>query len=408
MADLTIRAAMNDHLVVENLLVPSSVPRLHGARAPIDRLVADAHVARARPMLAELASGAGVPYLVDPETPFLQVEVAGDDPWAKLPYATAERLSPGTVAVHDLVAKAVEFQLEMGATTIIPPYFYASSPTDPWFLLSLHALDETAEYLRQNDVRLPVQPVLCAQLRSFGTHLAWPAGVDRFVERAKDSGASALALYFSPAGKGKDSYGKVRGLFDVSRHVKDSQIRTVAWRQGVYGAALVAAGLDGYECGMGTAEQSDVSARQSARKPKPDERRSGGGAPGIFLEPLGRSVPRAAGLALLGDLSMRPKVMCDGGEVCCSSPKVTIDRPREHAVRSRARFLATIAEQPATRWRLHHIAQEAKAAVTLATQANRVLDRVNTTKTRIGVQGLDALARVAAELSESAGHGRTA
>lgn len=408
MADLTIRAAMKDHLVVENLLVPSSVPRLHGVRPPIDRLVADAHVARARPTLAESSRGAGVPYLVDPETTFLQVEVARDDPWAKLPYATAERLAPAAVAVDRLVAEAVEFQLEMGATTIIPPYFYASSPTDPWFFLSLHALDETAEYLRQNSIRLPVEPVLCAQLRSFGNHVTWPVGVDRFVERARNSGASGVALYFSPAGNGKDGYGKVRSLFDVTRHMKDSHIRTIAWRQGIYGAALVAAGLDGYECGMGTAEQSDVTGRQFARKPKRNERRSGGGAPGIFIEPLGRSVPRAVGLALLGDPSMRPKVMCDGGDACCPSPTVTIDRPREHAVRSRARSLALIAAQPASRWRLHHVFQEATTATTVAAQANRVLDRVGATKARIGVQSLQALARVAAELSAGATGDRTA
>lgn len=388
---------MVDHLVVGDLLKPATVPRLVGRHTPIDVLVADAHVAEARPTLSESAQGAGVPFLVDPNTPLLQSVVAEDDRWAKLPFAQAAALRPGEVDTDELVARVVDFQLDKGATRIIPPYFYAANPTDPWFALSLRLIDETREYLSDNGVRLDVLAVLCAQLQSFGNHQQWGIGVDRFVERVKGADVASVALCLSPAGDGKDGYGKVRRLFDTARRVKASGLRAAAWRQGIYGPGLVAAGLDGYECGMGTGEQTNVSRQQSSRKPR-EKGHSGGGGPGIFIETLGRSVPRRVGQVLLGDTAMRPKVMCDD-EGCCASVSATLDKPREHAVRSRARLLAELSAQPASRWRLNHVAREAAFATTLAGQANRVLESEGSTE-RIKFDNLGALGQVAAELAQ--------
>ncbi len=406
MAELLIRAAMNDHLVVGDLLAPATGPRLARRRPPIEHLVADAHVAEARPTLSDAAQASGVPYLVDPNTPFLQTGVAEDDKWAQLPFALSDPVRPGGFDVDRLVADVVEFQLDKGATTIIPPYFYASSPADPWFVVSLRLIDETVEFLRTNDVRLSVLPVLCAQLQSFGNHLGWPAGVDRFAERVKGAGVASVALCFSPAGAGTDGYAKVRRLFDAARRVKDSGLRTVAWRQGIYGPGLVAAGLDGYECGIGTGEQANVARQQSSRKPRDDGGHGGGGGAGIFIETLGRSVPRRVGQALLGETAMRPKVMCDD-EGCCPTVRATLEKPREHAVRTRARLLAAVAEQPAARWRLNHVAREATLAATLAAQANSVLESEGI-KERIKARNLEALAQVASELAEGEAITRTA
>ena len=405
MAELLIRAAMNDHLVVGDLLAPATGPRLASRRPPISQLVADAHVAHARPTLSDFAQGAGVPYLVDPNTPFLQTAVAADDRWAQLPFAQAEPVAASDIDTVRLVAGVVEFQLDMGATTIIPPYFYASAPTDPWFLLSLSLVDQTTEYLRRGGIRLPVLPVLCAQLQSFGNHLNWPAGLDRFITRVRGAGGSSLALCFSPAGNGRDGYAKVRSIFDAARRAKASGLRIVAWRQGVYGPGLVAAGVDGYECGIGTGEQTNITRQQSSRRPRDDSAHGGGGS-GIFIETLGRSVSRRVGHILLGDTAMRPKVMCDD-EGCCSSVTATLDKPREHAVRTRSRLLKSLAEQPAERWRLNHISREATLATTLATQANRVLEAQGTID-RIHARNLEALAQVAGELAEGEATGRTA
>jgi len=405
MADLLIRAAMNDHVAVSDLLAVASGLRIATRRPPIDFASADAHVAQARPMLAELAQAAGVPYLVDPDTPFLQSGVAPDDRWAQLPFGRAEAVAVGDVDTRRLVEQAVDFQVALGATTVVPPYFYAASPSDPWFIASLSLLDETAEYLQRNRIRLPVLPILCGQLQSFGNSTTWAMGIDRFVDRVKDLGGSSIALCFSPSGAGQDGYGKLRRLFDSARRVKASGMRVVAWRQGVYGPALVAAGLDGYECGLGTAEQTNIARQQSSRQARDGESNGGGGA-GIFIETLGRSVPRRVGQILLGETSMRPKVMCDD-EACCSSVTATLDKPRHHAVRTRGRLLANLMEQPATRWRLNHIARDATAAMTIAAQANRVLEEQGA-KERVKARNLEALAQVAGELAESEARSRSA
>jgi hypothetical protein len=407
MADLLIRAAMNDHLVVGDLLAPVSTPHLvTSRRPPITQLVADAHVAEARPALSDHAQGAGVPYLVDPDTPFLQTAVAPDDRWAQLPFAQAEPVHVSDVEGAKLAAEVVEFQLEKGATAIIPAYFYAASPTDPWFLTSIRLLEETAGYLARQRIHLPILPVLCAQLQSFGNPAAWISGIDRFVDAVQACGGSSIALCFSPTGNGSDGYGKLHGLFDTARRVKTSGLHVVMWRQGVYGPALVAAGLDGYECGIATGEQTDIVRQQSSRKPREDGSHGGGGGAGIFVETLGRSVPRRVGQVLLGDTAMRPKVMCDD-ESCCSSVASTLDRPREHAVRSRYRLLRKLDEQPTMRWRLGHVAREATLAAALAVQANSVLERQGGLE-RIKFRNLEALAQVAAELAEGESRNRIA
>src|SRR5258707_13301441 len=104
MAELLIRAGMNDHLVVSNLLAPMTGPRLLGRGWPINRLGASAHVAQARPALALAAQGAGIPYLVDPEKPLLQTGVPATDRWAQLSFAQAGPLTADPVDITRIVA----------------------------------------------------------------------------------------------------------------------------------------------------------------------------------------------------------------------------------------------------------------------------------------------------------------
>lgn len=406
MAELLIRAAMNDHLVISDLLAAGRSPRLATRRPPISQLVADAHVAEARPQLAELAQGAGIPFLVDPNTPFLQSEVDPDDRWAQLPFGQSGALRVSDVDRDRLVAAVVDFQVDKNATIIIPPYFYGSSPNDPWFALSVRLIRQTVEYLDANDIRLPVLPIMCARLQSFGNELMWSAGLDRFVAAVNDLDMASMALCVSPAGDGKDGYGKVRRLFDTASRAKAGGLRVVAWHQGIYGPGLVAAGLDGYECGMGTGEQTNIARQQSSRRPRKGDSGGGGGGAGIYIETLGRSVPRRVGQILLGEIAMRPKVMCDD-EGCCRSVTDTLDKSRHHAVRTRARLLAQLTEQPHDRWRLNHIARDATAAVTVAKQANSLLERERA-KERIHTGSLEALAQVAGFLAEGEAGSRSA
>jgi hypothetical protein len=82
-----------------------------------------------------------------------------------------------------------------------------------------------------------------------------------------------------------------------------------------------------------------------------------------------------------------------------------LEHAREHAVRSRARELATLAALPARSWRLNHIATKTRAAVTLANQANRLLAEASE-PLRIHTTGLEALSQVSEELRKADSEGR--
>lgn len=409
MADLLVRASWGDHKVVSDLLAGATPIHLVGAKAmPIDQLVADAHVAEAKPVLAELAQSAGIPFLVDPLTPHLQSGVAPGDRWGRLPFARSKATPPGAVDVAGLVEQVVTFQLEKGATIVIPPYFYASSPEDPWFTLSLQAIGETAKFMEHNTIRLSVLPIVCGRLQSFGNSATWDQGVDQFVRWAHNNGATSAAILMSPAGETTDHYGKVRRLFDTARRMQASGLRVFAWRQGVYGPGLVAAGLAGYECGMGTGEKSDVAGQQARRRKArdPNVKQQGGPAPGVFLETLGRSVVPRVAETLFSNTAMRARIICDQ-ETCCAIPADTLNHPRHHAVRSRARFLMKLDSMSAPEFRLGQVSREAASAKIVAVQANGVLDGSGF-KDHIGSNYLEAIEQVCSDIARSIGRPRSA
>lgn len=90
------------------------------------------------------------------------------------------------------------------------------------------------------------------------------------------------------------------------------------------------------------------------------EPRRGGSPPMVYLEPLGRSVRRDVAEILLGDRSMRARLICDDERCCPHGINSMLDDARPHAVRSRARSLAELAEMPHRSWRLHQVAKEAR------------------------------------------------
>ncbi len=409
MADLLIRASWGDHKVVSDLLAGATPIRLVGAKAmPIDQLVADAHVAEAKPLLAELARSAGIPFLVDPLTPHLQSGVAPGDRWSRLPFARSKASRPGDLDVTGLVEQVVTFQLEQGATVVIPPYFYASSPEDPWFTLSLQAIGETTRFMEHNTIRLSMLPILCGRLQSFGNSAKWDQGIDQFVRWAQNNGSTTAAILMSPAGETTDHYGKVRRLFDTALRTQASGLRVFAWRQGIFGPGLVAAGLDGYECGMGSGEKSDVAGQQARRRKvrDPNIKQQGGPAPGVFLETLGRSfVPRVAE-ALFSNTAMRARIICDQ-ETCCAIPADTLNHPRHHAVRSRARLLTKLDSMSTPEFRLGQVSREAASAKAVAAQANGVLQGCGLND-HIELSYLESIEQVCGDIARSLGRARSA
>jgi hypothetical protein len=409
-AELIIRPSLNDHDAVADVLA-AGAPSMRG-RPLIDRLVVDAHTAPQRPQFAESAAAAGIPFLVDPLTYLLQIDVRAEDKWAALPFGRALAMTPTALESaterRDFVASVVDFQLEQGATAIIPPYVYSQSPSDPWFNTGLQLLSETVEYLDEQDVRLPLVPVFCGLLRGVARPEPLNDAAERFLSLARQAEPSMIAVCVSPAGAPTDGYAKVSDVFNTAMRFRGAGTRVIAWRQGVYGLPLVAAGLDGYETGMGTGEQTNIARSMTARKPaRPGQRpKRGGMSRGVFIEPLGRSVPQRVAQLLLGDVAMRPRVMCDD-ESCCPTVAATLDAPRQHSVRTRARMLQEVSAMPHRAWRVHQLARSSQDALTLATHANRLLAREGT-PARVGATNLASLHRVLDELARAIDETRTA
>lgn len=403
MLELLIRPSYGDHLALEDLLTPSL---LHRAR-PIDRVVLNAHDAARDDRLLDAARKSGAPLLVDPLTMLLQHNVDPDDVWVRqVPFGRAEALPASELAntfvLESVVSQAVEFQIECGATTIIPPYFYAEHPDSPAFAATLAAISLTARRMRTDGISLPLMPLLCAQLRGFAYGADWQRTLDRFAAAAIDVGPQALAAYLSPVGDGKESYAKMLHLHLAVRQLRAAGVPTIAWHQGAYGPALVAAGLDGYECGMGVGERSNVTAFLSARKPGAPGRSSGGfAASGIYIPALRRSVPAKVARTLLDDRRLRGRVVCDSSACCPQGAESMLrSKGRAHAVRSRARELSELAAMPSEAWRLNDIAKQAASSYVTASKANEVLARAGLTE-RINVEGYAALEQVAELLRTS-------
>jgi hypothetical protein len=399
MGELLIRASHNDHQVIGDLLAPGGAVAL---RSPIDKLVADAQTAVQRPSLAEAAHLAGVPYLIDPITPLLQLVTDPDDAWVKrVPFGTSEETSPTEFdarRTQELVEAVVEFQVANRATAIVAPYLYVASPEDPAFTASLRMLLATRSFMRQNDVNLPLIAVFCAGWQKFARPDAMAAGVDRFLANALDVDPQSLAMCLTPVGAASDSYAKVARVFAVAQRFARSGVPTAAWRQGTFGPGLVAAGLDGYETGAGTRERADVRDLMTRKKPKRDGKSRGGPTPQmVFLEGLGRSVTSDVARALLGDLDTRARLICDDESCCPFGVESMLDNRTRHTINARAQRMRDLNAMPHSAWRLHQIAKDAQQAVRTTKRAGMALHRVGIT-TKLDVRAQESLARIAEHL----------
>ena len=395
MSELLIRPSLGDHTVLADLLTPN----LFEQRRPISRLVVDAHHAVKRPALIENAQKSGTPLVIDPLTPLLQGDVDPNDSWVRLlPFGSAPRLRPEALEnrfmLEELIAKVVEFQVEHGATTIVPPYFYAPGPDTPAFAATIAAIAGTARRMRSDGIALPLMPILCARLQGMARRPGWDGALDRFTAAAIDVGPQAIAMYLSPVGDGGEGYSKLLDFFVVAQRLRTAGTPVIAWRQGIYGPALVAAGLDGYECGIGAGEQTNLSSSMGARKRR--KKGAAGYAPhGIYIQALGRSVAPPVARALLADRRLKGRLVCDSIDCCPRGVDSMLDpKGRRHAVRARARGLNELAVIPNASWRLNSIAKQAASAYVIGCKANEVLHATGA-KVRIKVDGYAALEQVA-------------
>jgi hypothetical protein len=406
MAELLIRPGHNDHVAIANLLIPEARATLASVRRPISRLVVDAHLALAYPQYREAAAEAGTPLIIDPRTDLLQVDSDPRISWRKLPYASDAAWGERIVNPFDLAAlveATVDFQVKHGASAIVSPYFYAKSPEDPAFSATLQALRMTVRHLRQVRINLPLIAVLAGSHRGFARTQTFNDGIDRFALAALDLGPQALAFALSPNGNGKDGQSKVVQLFTAAQRLKSTGATVLAWRQGFFGPALVAAGMDGYETGTGTGEKTDFSVMFGNVKPGSRDGGGGGSPWPVFFEALGRSLPGPTAQFLLEDQVARSLIVCRDERCCVHGPAsmVSKDNRRQHNIRTRAKALRDIEQMPHRSWRLHQIAKDAYANTVTTMKINKILDQKTGVSGKLPTTSHEALAHVAEILSRS-------
>lgn len=405
--DLFVRAGRRDNLVIEELAAPASAGVQLGRRVPFRGIVVDAPTAAAQPDLREAAEAAGLPFMVDPLTPLLQDVQPPDNSWAALPFAQADAMDVSDLASGDiqdeLIDRSVRFQIENGASVITPPYFYSQDPTDPWFRVQLSSNRRTAAYLADENITLPVAPVLAASVRKFGVQSAWSAGVDEFLGSIEDMNLRhvGLALSASRAQNG-DTEDRLSAYLSTVAHIA-ARTPVMAWRQGQYGLAAVAAGAMGYQTGPGTDERCDLTTFARTRRPKPAGAPSGFGTTRYIYTPLfGRSFPEKAGAAMLANRQLRASLVCIDSGCCPGGAASMVDEWRQHALRSRARQLDELRAMPDAAWRLNAIATQAERAATMARTANQVLEEAGV-RERVPERSFRSLATVAEAMRQNAG-----
>jgi hypothetical protein len=407
--ELLIRAARNDHTLIEKLCAPASAGLWSAPRLPMTAVVADATVAAERDQLRKTTTASGIPYLIDPVTPLLQDEQAGDHPWARLPFASPDRHGPeslNTAVVQDkLVEETLDFQRELGATMLIPPYLYSAKHGDGFFEINLQLLRRSAQYLARNGIDLPVVPVFAASLLEYGPQSSWAEGIDRFLGVADMLNLRFVALSWSASDPGKESYAKLAHLLAGTRHAAAGR-PVIGWRQGLYGLALSAVGATGYETGAAQSERCHYPNFARSRRPsvRPDEEKSGGGGANVYFSTFGRSLPRSVGKALLADAKLRGSLVCTDAGCCPDGAKSMTQDWRDHAVHSRSRELRQLGQMPPSLpWRLNSIARAAERSATDARLANTVLGAAGVTQ-QLPEKTFRSLARVADELRTQVAH----
>jgi hypothetical protein len=365
-AELTVRVSGADKPVVQRLygLLPGSV------RAPYrpDRLVVDAHVplTAAGADLGKVAREAGVAFLIDPETYYLQDSQHAEAPWCATPYA-----HPGVTAPVDLlnpltqqtlVKLVVDYQLAHGATTVIAPYVHVERPGPGWVQVQAGLWGRTGAYLTEAGINLPVVAVV-----AIGWRCLHPLQGVRALRDMWDALAvldpDEIALAASKVDAGADPAGRIAELLMLVTAMCDTYPKVTMWQQGLLGEACVIQGAAGYECGIGWRERCDLQTR------KAQYRAPSNGHPGprpVYVHEIGRGISKRRLELARTKRRLWSRLVCPHPDCCAPGGDDLLADARRHTVVARARELASLYTTPATRWRWNRLTQRLAEGVEMA------------------------------------------
>lgn len=381
MSELILRAGHNDHRVIEQLLTdPTALPTRSASH--MKRVVVEAPAAASTTVYASAARDSGVQLLIDPMTHLLTSEQDPEDSWARLPFTGGPSPRPVAEFKHasdraQLIEEVVEFQLDHGATAIIPPYLHLEEPSGTAAAVVQRFVRETADYVHSDlGMEIPIFPILSVDRTGVPLdRTAWQAGMGKLLRtmtHRANGGPFALAL------SGSASRANTTNL-----HVRTRIWRRtaavgpfIAWGCGDLGLLAVAMGAAGYSTGMCTGER--YNAPGSARNRAPGTKEPGPRHVGAYVDLLGVSLGLGAVRELvdLGPATLRGDLSCLD-PTCCRQGITTMleGGRRQHAARRRLADLDDLDAIGARGWRLHHLQTRAAAAGHAATRIRAAADK---------------------------------
>ncbi len=344
-----------------------------------------------------VAGAAGIPYLIDPQTFYLQDEQHSADPWAQLPFASpdvstlSDLLDPHYMA--GLVQETVQFQLVQGAAAVIPPYFHLERPDRDWARAQALAYVETRKYLDSHNVALPVIAVVALGWRS----LHGPAVVGELgpLWRALQAlRPEQVALAASGVHTGVTAQGR---LIDLLRLISMLSKRhpVIAWQQGLLGEICVAGGAAGYETGIGWRERCELQSKMREHANPPSD---GFGAQPVYVDAVGRGVPKNSLAALRSRKSLWRQLVCVDAACCPPAGDGLLADARAHGVRARKSALSAIDMVHNNHWRWTHMQKRLASQLRVATAINHVSDSLGIYK--VDITALSAQLVVAEQLRQ--------
>lgn len=368
-AELTTRVGAADALFVRSLygLVPGSAAATHRPA----RLVVDAHVPLSAngAVLSTVAREAGVPFLVDPETYYLQDAQHVGAPWCSVPFAQAAPHTPadlmGAAAQVALVKAVIDYQIAHGATAVIAPYVHVENPSVGWVSVQASLWRRTAEYVREAGIHLPVIAVVAVGWRCLHPLRAVPALREMWDALAFLS-PTEVALAASKVHLGAHPEDRMVELLMLVRNLS-STYKVTMWQQGLLGEACVIEGAAGYECGIGWRDKCDLQSRMA------QYRRPGDGHPGarpVYVHELGRGVSKRRLELARSKRKVWARLVCPFADCCSPAGADLLGDARRHSVVARARELEELDATHATHWRWNRLTLRLADGVDLATQLN--------------------------------------
>lgn len=368
-AQLTIRVSSADEPFVRRLygLAPGSRPAPH---LP-DRLVVDAHVplAATGSALATTARDAGVPFLIDPETVYLQDLQNPNAHWRRVPFGEPAVQTPADVmsqaAQDGLVQAVVDYQVKHGATAVIAPYVHIERPDSGWILVQASLWRRTKAYVEAAGINLPVIAVVAVGWRCLHPLRGVPQ-LSHMWDALAALEPSEVALAASKVHMGTRPEDRIAELLMLVRDLTRAY-KVTMWQQGLLGEACVVEGAAGYECGIGWREKCDLQSRMS------QHRQAISGHPAarpIYIAELGRGVPKTRLQLARSKRKVWARLVCPFPDCCAPGGDDLLGDARRHSVVARARELEQLDSTHATNWRWNRLTQRLADGLVLAGQLN--------------------------------------